>query len=111
MEFKKLETEDELESISCYNGYCVIFKHNTTCPISKMTRNSFEEEAGLLPEGTPVYFLDLLTYRDLSNSIAERFEVEHESPQLLLIKNGKCVFNQSHYDISAEETAAAIGLK
>lgn len=109
MEFRKLETEAELESIQCFNGYCVIFKHNTTCPISRATRINFEKEAKVLPEGTPVYILDLLSFRSLSNAIAERFQVQHESPQLLLIKDGKCIYNQSHYDISAEETAAAIG--
>ncbi|WP_207420636.1 bacillithiol system redox-active protein YtxJ [Desertivirga brevis] len=108
MEFRKLETEDELTSIQNNNGHCVIFKHNTTCPISKATRIEFEREANLLPEGTPIYFLDLLSFRDLSNAIAERFEVRHESPQVLLIKNGKCIYNQSLYDISAGETAAVI---
>ncbi|WP_207534748.1 bacillithiol system redox-active protein YtxJ [Desertivirga arenae] len=108
MNFRKLETEDELATIQSINGYCVIFKHNTTCPISRATRIHFEKEADLLPVGTPVYFLDLLSFRDLSNAIADKFQVRHESPQVLLIKDGKCIYNQSHYDISAGETAAAI---
>lgn len=108
MDFKPLESEEQLSEIKKAKGYNVIFKHNTTCPISKSVRSKFEEEAETLPEVNSVYFLDLLSYRDLSDSIAEEFNVKHESPQLLLIKDGKCTYSQSLYDISAEETAEAI---
>ena len=103
-----LETPEQLDSIKSTKGYSVIFKHNTTCPISKNTRANFEKNVGLLPNDTNVYFLDLLTYRDISNAIAERFDVKHESPQLLVIKDGECKFHQSLYDISAEDAAQAI---
>ncbi|HEY0057249.1 MAG TPA: bacillithiol system redox-active protein YtxJ [Pedobacter sp.] len=103
-----LETQDQLENIKSAQGYSVIFKHNTTCPISKNTRADFEKNANLLPNETNIYFLDLLTYRDISNSIAEKFDVKHESPQLLVIKDGECKFHQSLYDISAEDAAQAI---
>ncbi|HEX8377196.1 MAG TPA: bacillithiol system redox-active protein YtxJ [Pedobacter sp.] len=103
-----LETQDQLEDINSFQGYSIIFKHNTTCPISKNTRADFEKKANLLPNETNVYFLDLLTYRDISNSIAEKFDIKHESPQLLVIKNGECKFHQSLYDISAEDAAQAM---
>jgi len=108
MDFVPLETTEQLSEIKKASGYNVIFKHNTTCPISKSVRRQFEEEADTLPEVSSVYFLDLLTYRDLSDAIADEFNVKHESPQLLLIKDGKCTYNQSLYDISAEDTAEAI---
>ena len=106
-----LQSHDQLESIKTDKGYSVIFKHNTTCPISKNTRENFERDLEVLPQETPVYFLDLLNYREISNAIAEDFNVTHESPQLLLIKDGKCTFHQSLYDISASETAQAMGSK
>lgn len=107
MEFLSLETEEQLEEIAQAKGSNVIFKHNTTCPISKSVIRSFKEEADVLPAETSVYILDLLANRNISDAIAERFNVEHESPQLLLIKDGQCIYNQSLYNISAEETARA----
>lgn len=80
----------------------VIFKHSTRCNISRMALKQFENEFDL--EGVVVpYFLDLLNHRDISNEIASRFQVEHQSPQLLLIKEGKSVYDASHSDIDAVE--------
>ena len=49
------------------------------------------------------YLLDLLNHRDLSNEIASRYNIVHESPQIVVIRNGKAVFNESHDSISAED--------
>ncbi|MCW3115718.1 MAG: bacillithiol system protein YtxJ [Segetibacter sp.] len=108
MEFKPLQSETQLEEIASANGASIIFKHNTTCPISKSVKQKLEQESDVLPKDAPFYILDLLEHRDISDSIADKFNVEHESPQLLLIKDGKCVYNQSLYNISAEETARAL---
>ena len=102
-----LEKAEQLDEIKQAKGYNVIFKHNTTCPISKNVRRRFEQEAESLVNVTSVYFIDLLAYRDLSDSIAREFNVAHESPQVLLIKDGKCTYNESLYEISAAETARA----
>lgn len=80
----------------------VIFKHSTRCSISRMALKQFENEFNLEEEITP-YFLDLLNHRDISNEIANRFGVEHQSPQILLIKDGKSVYDASHSDIDAVE--------
>ncbi|MBA0885028.1 bacillithiol system redox-active protein YtxJ [Flavobacterium undicola] len=78
----------------------VIFKHSTRCSISRMALKQFENEFDLAEEVTP-YFLDLITYREISNEIANRFGVYHESPQILLIKDGQSVYDASHSDIDA----------
>ena len=78
----------------------VIFKHSTRCSISRMALKQFENEFDLEGSITP-YFLDLLKHRDISNEIATRFEVYHQSPQLLLIKEGKSIYDVSHSDIDA----------
>ena len=80
----------------------VIFKHSTRCSISRMALKQFENEFDLEGSVTP-YFLDLLNHRDISNEIATRFEVYHQSPQLLLIKEGKSIYDASHSDIDAVE--------
>jgi len=61
-----------------------------------------------LPDNVPVYFLDLIKHRDISNQIAEDFQVYHQSPQLLLIKDGECILDQSHSSISLEEALAEL---
>jgi bacillithiol system protein YtxJ len=80
----------------------IIFKHSTRCSISRMALKQFENEFDLEGRVTP-YFLDLLNHRDISNEIATRFDVYHQSPQLLLIKEGKSICDASHSDIDAVE--------
>ncbi|HTG65999.1 MAG TPA: bacillithiol system redox-active protein YtxJ, partial [Flavobacterium sp.] len=71
------------------------------CSVSRMALKQFENEFDLQDKVTP-YFLDLITYREISNEIANRFNVYHESPQILLIKDGQSVYDASHSDIDAE---------
>lgn len=108
MQFIPLEHQAQLDEIKEAKEPTVIFKHNTTCPISKAVRGSFEQEANQLQGVKTVYFLDLLAYRHLSDQIAEQFNVRHQSPQLLLINNGKCTYHEALYDISAAATAEAL---
>src|SRR6478672_5715441 len=78
----------------------IIFKYSTRCGISRMVLRQFENEFDVHDELTP-YFLDLLQYRDISKAIESKFAVRHESPQLILIKEGKVVYDASHGDIAA----------
>ena len=78
----------------------VIFKHSTRCGISRMVLRQFEADFNTLETSLDLYYLDLLNYQDISNAIAERFNVVHESPQLLIIKNGAAVANASHGSIN-----------
>ena len=104
MNWIKLENEDQINEIKNDAGYSIIFKHSTRCSISMMAKKRVEMDADELPQDIKPYFLDLIAYRNLSGLIAETFQVHHESPQLLLIKNGECLLDQSHGDISIEET-------
>lgn len=79
----------------------VIFKHSTRCSISNMAKARLEREKAT--ENVAFYYLDLLQFRPISNKIAEDFHVHHESPQVLLIKNGECTYVESHNGISMEE--------
>jgi bacillithiol system protein YtxJ len=80
----------------------VIFKHSTRCGISRMVLKNFESRYNLADDEIKPYFLDLLSYRNISNEITARFSVIHQSPQLILIKNGKCQYTASHSDIDAD---------
>jgi len=86
----------------------VIFKHSTRCSISRMALKNFEREYNLEESEVSPYFLDLLEHRDISNEIAQKFQVIHQSPQLLLIKNGKVVYDVSHSEIDAEALKSKI---
>jgi bacillithiol system protein YtxJ len=84
-----------------------IFKHSTRCSVSRMALKQFENEFNSSDKVTP-YFLDLIAHRDISNEIANRFGVTHQSPQLILIKEGKAIYNVSHSDIDAEELGTKV---
>lgn len=86
----------------------VIFKHSTRCSISRMALKNFEREYDLAESEAVPYFLDLLEHRDISNEIAQKFQVIHQSPQLILIKDGKAVYNASHSEIDAEALKSKI---
>ena len=74
----------------------IIFKHSTRCGISRMVKNRFEEDFNLNQNEGDLYYLDLISFRDVSNEIAYKFQVMHESPQILVIKNGLAVVHASH---------------
>jgi len=78
-----------------------IFKHSTRCSISVMAKNRLEREQAT--EQLPFYYLDLLKFRPISNKIAEDFQVHHESPQVLIIKNGECIYDESHNGINMQD--------
>lgn len=86
-----------------YQQTCLIFKHSTRCEISAIAKYRLESDWEDLSFAVQPYFLDLLAHRPISNLIAEQFDVYHESPQVLMIKDGACIFDASHLDISIEE--------
>lgn len=108
MTWLDLNSLQQLDQIKKDAGYSLIFKHSTRCSISLMAKRSFEFDWDKIPADTKLYFLDLIANRDISNEIAELFQVAHQSPQILLIKDGDCVLEASHSDISAEEVAEVI---
>jgi len=104
-----LEKETQLEEINQASETRpqLIFKHSTRCSISSVIKSRLNK--GSLPEHIDFYYLDLIAYRDLSNAIAERYGIRHESPQVLLIKNGKCVYHESHSAVYMEDIVDEAG--
>lgn len=85
----------------------VIFKHSTRCSISTMAKSRLERV--IAPETADFHYLDLLGHRDISNKIVEDFQVEHESPQILIIRKGQCIYDESHSGIHMHEIEKQIG--
>lgn len=102
MNWKVIENSNEINEIkeASHHKLQLIFKHSTRCIISKMALKNFESDF-LLHDVIDAYYLDLIAYRDISNEIAEVFAVEHQSPQILLIKDGVAVYTASHESIDA----------
>lgn len=86
---------DEIVEVSKTNKV-VIFKHSTRCSISASVLNKFEKQIG---DEYSLYFLDLIVHRDISAAIAEKFNVVHQSPQAIFLKDGKVTQHDSHYGI------------
>lgn len=107
IQWRSLDSEHLLESIIEESHFTpqIIFKHSTTCPISSMAKRRLEGDWSL---DIKPYYLDLLAYRPISNAIAQKLNVVHESPQVLLIINGKAVFDESHLDISTASISQSL---
>jgi bacillithiol system protein YtxJ len=103
MRWNDLNAEDQLETIRKKSSEKpqVIFKHSTRCGISSVAKSRLEKWQPT--EDFDFYYLDLIKYRSLSNRVAEEFDVYHESPQVLVIKNGECVYDESHLGISLQD--------
>jgi bacillithiol system protein YtxJ len=80
----------------------LLFKHSTRCSISRFVVKQFENTFDISEDTMEIYFLDLIEYRSISNEIASRFGVIHQSPQMIVLKNGKAVYDASHESIDAK---------
>ena len=86
----------------------IIFKHSSRCSISSMAKGRLERS--LAPDNADFYFLDLIAYRSVSNQVSAEFKVSHESPQILVIKNGQSIYDESHGYITMDEIEEQISV-
>ncbi len=105
-----LTSAAEVESIieRSHTVPCLVFKHSTSCNISALAKYRLDDDWDFEKDVLEPYYLDLLRFRSLSAHIAERFDVHHESPQVLLIVGGECVYDASHLDIRVGELKEAL---
>lgn len=106
MNWKELQNIEQLVDIDVqsHTAPVVIFKHSTRCSISAAALDRLERNwnADEMNE-VQAYYLDLIAHRTTSNAIADHYEIEHQSPQVLLIKKGECVYTESHMGIGYNE--------
>jgi bacillithiol system protein YtxJ len=87
----------------------LIYKHSTRCNVSRAAFDRLERRWDASVTGdVKRYLLDLISCRDISNLIAERFKVEHQSPQILVISDGKSVLDLSHFEIEFEQIQSVL---
>ena len=111
MDWITLDKEEQLNGIvqKSFEKPQLIYKHSISCPISSMSKLRLEKSNA--PDSIDFYYLDILTNRPISNRIATDFDVRHESPQILLIKDGKAVYNNSHHHINMDDIVAHVSDK
>lgn len=99
---------DQIKKIqeASYINPQLIFKHSTRCSISIMAKSRLDRSEQ--PPDITFHYLDLLSYRPVSNFISDCFQVHHESPQVLLIRNGECIYEETHNAISIEDIIAQL---
>ncbi len=97
-----IESDEDLEEVkkNSESEKVIIFKHSTRCFISKSVLKNFENEVRNEKPDVRFYFLDILKFRNLSDAIARDYKVVHQSPQILVIKDGAAVYNASHEQIN-----------
>ncbi|MET0465077.1 MAG: bacillithiol system redox-active protein YtxJ [Chitinophagaceae bacterium] len=103
MNWHPLTTMQELQALVARSADRpqVIFKHSIRCSISSVIKNRLDKEQA--PDSADFHYLDLITYRPVSNAIAEQFRTPHESPQVLVIWKGACIYDDSHMAINMDD--------
>jgi len=102
--WKELSESGELHQIKedSFQKTQVLFKHSTRCSISTMALNRLDQKWDSKSDAADFHYLDLIKHRNISNQVADMFSVFHQSPQLLVIKNGVCEVNASHNEVGVE---------
>ena len=110
-DWQHLKGSEILEQIDkdSYSKTQAIFKHSTRCGISQHVLDNTISDWTIDSDKLTFYLLDLLAYRPISNEISQHWNIPHQSPQLILIRNGKAIYHASHHSIQVAEIAKKIG--
>jgi bacillithiol system protein YtxJ len=109
--WKSFNMQHQLQDIirESYHHPVFIFKHSRRCNVSSIAKMRLEDHWDpTLSPNSEIYFLDVISHPDLSDEIASYFQVYHESPQILIIQNGECLHDASHFDITVDEIREVI---
>lgn len=108
IDWKALDSEEKVAEVIHLSDSKpqIILKHSISCPTSAMVKSRFDRSP--VVENADYYLLDLWNYRAVSDFVAQKFGVRHESPQILIIHRGQCIYHESHYGIVVEKIATSI---
>ncbi len=105
MKWEILDTEGQFLKLLESGGSFAVFKHSTRCSVSSVAKNRIERDWDL---DIPIFYLDLIKFRAISNLIADKAHIEHQSPQLILFKDGLPIYDASHNAIIVSEVKEAL---
>ena len=107
MNWESLDHVSSFEKVFDQHGQAnqcfAVFKHSTRCGISRMALSSFENNYESKDQNVTYYLLDLLSYRDVSNAIAQELNIQHQSPQVVVLKDEKVIHTESHHGIDVKK--------
>lgn len=108
VQWNTISSEDELEAIEKESNDRpqILFKHSTRCGVSSMVLRRFERQSHQVLQGADFHMVDVIGTRSISNAVANRYGIMHQSPQLIVLKGEKTVFNNSHYGIATCDLAS-----
>lgn len=108
--WKALERSAQIQEIMqrSHERPCLIFKHSTRCSISAMALRRLEIGWNVPGEALECWFLDLIAFREVSQAVAQTLQVQHESPQVLLVRNGAVFYHSSHSAITPAAISQAL---
>jgi len=104
IEWQHLEELSQLDEIIEASNEMpqLLYKHSTRCGVSSMVRKQLDgawaHEGKIIP-----WHLDLISFRSISNEIADRFGIQHQSPQIIILVNGQAVMHVSHSPLSSQD--------
>jgi len=106
-----LNSSEELEQLidKSHATPAVIYKHSSRCGTSFFVRKRLEHDWNFADDEVDIYFLDLISNREVSDEVAQRFGVRHESPQIIVISHGESIFDTSHGGVSVKAIKKALG--
>ena len=113
IQWESLESVDQLDNIINNSSIKpkVIFKHSTRCGISRMVLKQFENGFEKNEDEVAFYFLDLLNYREVSSAVAEKLNVVHQSPQVIILYNKEILHTESHQGIDIKKVQQIVANK
>lgn len=104
MNWITITEQEQIQAIFDSKDFSIIYKHSPRCMTSLMAYRQLKSEVSAAAgEETPIYIVDVIGHRQVSQAIAQTFHVEHESPQIMVIKNGQSVYDTSHENVSLKE--------
>ncbi|MEO9953643.1 bacillithiol system redox-active protein YtxJ [Nonlabens sp.] len=113
IQWDTLESIDQLDNIINNSSIKpkVIFKHSTRCGISRMVFNQFQKGYESNDDNVTYYLLDLLSYRDVSNAVAQKLNVVHQSPQVIIMYDKEVIHTESHHGIDIKKVQQIVSSK
>jgi len=109
MNWITINSAEAVEEIYKSSEYAIIYKHSPRCMTSLMAYRQLKTDVNAVPDvDIPLYIVDVINNRSESMAIANSFRVEHQSPQILVVKNGKCIYDASHEAISLRNTLSVV---
>ncbi|MGG7663839.1 bacillithiol system redox-active protein YtxJ [Dyadobacter sp. BHUBP1] len=109
MNWITINSEEEVDNIYQSADYSIIYKHSPRCATSLMAYRQLKSEVNAAADiQIPIYIVDVIQNRKESQAIASSFGVVHESPQILVVKGGQCIYDASHEDISLRDSLASL---